>query len=401
MKAPVLLSVAHHRRIGGAERSLLLLLRGLRERGWECRVLVPGPGPLSDGLRDEGFGCEVAPFHPVYAGGSRTSALLRLIRAGLEAPWVHRHFRAIAGRVAPSVVHVNGLPSRPAVAFKRMGLPVAWHVRELYHGLAGRALRRAAASHSDVLACISSACRAQFSGAPDSRARIVPNGVTVPRSLRPTPGNTIPRIVLFSQLIPEKGHDLFLRALARLVQWSPAVRVEIFGEDPAPGQPWLQRLRRLIRRLGLEGLVELRGFVADPERELAGAEILVLASREEPSGRVLLEAMAHGVPVVAAAAGGVPEIVRDGETGLLFAPGDEAGCAECLRRLLTEETLAQRLRACAYELVRASFSAEAHVAVMHDLLSGLARGSEVPGSGAGNGGLTVPLQPPVQHDQRK
>ena len=113
----------------------------------------------------------------------------------------------------------------------------------------------------------------------------------------------------------------------------------MFGEDEYEGE-----LRRLVDELGIAARVEFRGFCEDVGEELAGADVLVHASIiPEPFGQVVVEGMAAGLPVVAAAAGGPAEVLVDGETGLLYPPGDVEALAARLRRLATDGALRRQL----------------------------------------------------------
>ncbi len=115
----------------------------------------------------------------------------------------------------------------------------------------------------------------------------------------------------------------------------------MFGEEA-----YEERLHALAGELGVADRVEFRGFRDDVRAELAELDVLVHASTTpEPFGQVVLEGMAAGLPVVAAAAGGRAEIVTDGVDGLLVAPGDAAALAAALTRLAADPQLRERLGA--------------------------------------------------------
>jgi glycosyltransferase involved in cell wall biosynthesis len=172
-------------------------------------------------------------------------------------------------------------------------------------------------------------------GAAPDRVRISPPGVDVERfatARDPEPPPTGAHLVLaIGRLVWEKGHQDLLRALALLrARGRRDVRALIVGVGPEE-----RRLRAVIDDLGLNDVVELRGWVAYDElpRVYAQASCLVLASLptpfwEEQFGMVLGEAMAAHVPIVAAASGAIPEVV--GASGALFAPGDWIGLADAL-----------------------------------------------------------------------
>jgi len=111
-----------------------------------------------------------------------------------------------------------------------------------------------------------------------------------------------------------------------------------------------------VKRLGLGPVVELLGTRSDVDELLAGADLFVLSSRSEGLPMSVLEAMAAGLPVVASAVGGVPELVRDGETGALVPPGDSAALAQAIRRIACDPALRDRLGESGRQRVEREFS---------------------------------------------
>jgi glycosyltransferase involved in cell wall biosynthesis len=144
-----------------------------------------------------------------------------------------------------------------------------------------------------------------------------------------------PVLGVVAQLIPRKGHTVLFEALARLLPDHPRLKVLLFGQGPME-----EELRRAAARLGLERNVQFAGFRADLPRILPCLSALVHPAWMEGLGVSLLEAAACGVPIVASRAGGMPEIVQDGVNGFLIEPGDSAGLAERLGRLLEDPALA-------------------------------------------------------------
>lgn len=141
---------------------------------------------------------------------------------------------------------------------------------------------------------------------------------------------------------PSKGQDVLLRALPAVRERFPGARLEFLG-----GGPTLEECRRLAEELGVEAAVTFRGTVPRDEvaRRLAAAAVAAVPSRSEAFGMVNVEAMAVGTPVVASRAGGIPEVVRDGEEGRLVPPGDPAALAAALSDLLAAGELRRRLGA--------------------------------------------------------
>ncbi len=187
-------------------------------------------------------------------------------------------------------------------------------------------------------------------------AALAPYGVTAER-ISPVPPGVDPAplaagsrdgtlaLLCVANLVPRKGHDLLLGALARLkdLDWRLACAGSL-ARDPA----WTDRLRRLCGEAGLDDRVAFLGEIDDSELEdlYHGADLFVLASHYEGYGMVFPEAVARGIPVLATRTGGIPE-AAPAEASILVPPGDEAALAEALRRLLTEPAAYARLRAAA------------------------------------------------------
>jgi glycosyltransferase involved in cell wall biosynthesis len=145
-----------------------------------------------------------------------------------------------------------------------------------------------------------------------------------------------------AQLIERKGHTALLASLAELVREQPKVRLLLFGRGPLEAA-----LRAQIAARALAGHVTLAGFRADLPELLPGLDVLAHAAVREGLGLALLEAASAGVPVVAYTAGGVPDVVVDGVTGLLVPVGDAAGLCAALARLLARRVERARLGAAA------------------------------------------------------
>ncbi len=150
------------------------------------------------------------------------------------------------------------------------------------------------------------------------------------------------------RVVPEKGVDLLIEALAEASPRVPSALLAVTGPlAPGPsGLEYAARLERLIRERSVEGRVRILGLVPDRDLEdlYRASDILVVPSRwEEPAPMVTVEAMARGLPVIAAAVGGLSDRVRDGQTGLLFPPEDTTHLARHLVRLSEDRETRLRL----------------------------------------------------------
>ncbi|MGD8627975.1 MAG: glycosyltransferase, partial [bacterium] len=134
----------------------------------------------------------------------------------------------------------------------------------------------------------------------------------------------------------------------------------VFAGSPftAEDHLFLDSIKRLVSELGLEEHVEFTGQADDVPGLMAGCDLVVLPSRREAVGRVVLEAGAMGKPVVASATGGLRQSVRDGDSGILVAPGDARGFADAIIRLLTDSDLAARMGRRGREIIASGYSSE-------------------------------------------
>lgn len=182
-----------------------------------------------------------------------------------------------------------------------------------------------------------------FAGPKVAESRTVYNGIDLSEFDADMTPYAPPRpyILGIGRVVPQKGFDILIDAYARLVYRLPdAPDLIIAGDGPER-----ERLKAQAEALGLSGRVHLIGRADRPQavRLFHGCECFVLPSRQEPQGIVSLEAMACAKPIVAARVGGVPEIVLDGETGLLFPGGDAVTLANTLEAMLADRGRAARM----------------------------------------------------------
>lgn len=160
-----------------------------------------------------------------------------------------------------------------------------------------------------------------------------------------------PVVACVGRLTAIKGQDVLIRAAAALSEDFPALRVLLIGDGHAR-----RRLQTLVCRCGRAGRVIFAGWRQDAVTLLAAADVLAVPSREEAFGRVAVEGMLAGVPVVAARTGGLPEIIVSGKTGLLVDPGNAQDLAAALRTLLNDPDHAAALAAAARRAAEQRFS---------------------------------------------
>ncbi len=309
---------------GGAERLLTKLVEEGAARGWDQLVLNPFARELPAAF---------AHLPPeVYR--------LRSCRSVLGVPSVRGWMRAELDCFEPDVVHVMlfhalvltaTLPRRPGRS--HLLTHVYGEGIESEPGAVVKVpLDRWAGARFDRIVAISESVRkflvSRYGYSPAKVVTIPPGWTGDP--LPPSGADRAPTVTCVAKLRPEKGHDLLLAAFALVRQKVPDARLVLVGDgDLRPG------LEAEAGARGVGDCVEFTGAVASIWPYLAEADVFVLASQSEAFGMAIVEAMGAGLPVVAPAVGGIPELVVPGVTGELFPPGDHEALADRLVRLLT------------------------------------------------------------------
>jgi glycosyltransferase involved in cell wall biosynthesis len=308
--------------ISGSEAHLLSLLPRLRERGWNVRMLMlhehePGAWEFADELRGRGVPLDAIPLR----ADVDPIAFLQLAGylAAHRPALLHTHLvhADVYGQLAGTLARV------PLRFSTKHGF------NEFREGREFAVADRAVASLAHVHVAISRGLArylAETEGFAERGFQIVHYGIPVDGAA-PSYVASPPRLLCVGRLIPIKGHVVLFRAVAAAREDVPDLELEIAGRgslEPA--------LRAFAKELELESCVRFLGHVVPVQQAIARASIVVVPSLGEGFGMVALEAMERARPVIAAAIGGLGDIVRDGETGLLVPPAE----VEPLRRAIVE-----------------------------------------------------------------
>ncbi len=176
-----------------------------------------------------------------------------------------------------------------------------------------------------------------------------------------------------ARLVPVKNHETLIRAFALLQKKLPETTLILAGDGPLE-----QRLRTLARESGVVDKVLFPGYEHRARPLMAALDLLVLPSRFDAFGRVLVEGMQAGVPVIGADAGGIPEVVEPGVSGLLVPPDDEAAWAEAMARVLTDPELRERLASGGRKAAAERFSMERMVRAIETVMERALAGRAAP-----------------------
>lgn len=381
--------------VGGSLTGLYHLIRGLHGDGWEAMMVLYETKAIERELADLG----VPVFHvrrrripkqhvllgyegyhrakavpPVAAGLRSLRQTARLLAEEIPSALV---LTDIICRVRPDVVHLgNGLRANfdGFLACLATGRPAVCHIKgfEKYG-----ARERWASRRTKSLVCMTRAvldhCLAAELHPPD--ARVVYDAVDAswlrvrraPADVRRELGVPlgVPCLGLVGNIQGWKGQSVLVEAVGQLCAANVEVRALLIGGIHRAGAEYAAQVRRRVGELGLEDYVLFTGYREDVVEVMNAVDVVVHTSvRPEPFGRVILEGMLLGKPVVATAAGGVPELIRDGETGYLVPPGDPGALAKCLQRVLSDPGASTAVGLRAQAWARATFSLPRQVTEM-------------------------------------
>lgn len=213
-------------------------------------------------------------------------------------------------------------------------------------------------------------------GVPKERIRVIHRGVDLERfgALSRVVQRDTKSVLMIGRITPLKGHAYFLKSMARVLEQLPAVKVLIIGDASPKKQIYKDKIVLLIKQLGIEHQVELMGNRSDIPELLSTADCLVLSTiTQEAFGRVIIEAQAAGVPVVATRVGGVTEIIEHEKTGLLVQPKNTDEMAQAILRILNDAEFSSKLVIKAKEKIKSDYTldrmAELTLTVYRELLS--------------------------------
>lgn len=322
--------------LGGAEAVLAALVEESERQGIRSVVLNP-----------------FAPDHrarPLLHPGSLTPVLTRSCDRAWHIPGTRRWLQSELRRFQPDVVHVHLFHALVMVASLRridgQARILTHHHGDFLHAQGRRfeeGLDRFFGRRFDRVVAVSRAVEAflvdHYQYQP-SKVITIRNGFEGSPLPRVEPD--LPTIVCVANFRPEKGHRVLLRALAIVRREISDVSLVLLGDGPLRDE-----LAALADSLSIADAVRFEGSVEDVWPYLARSTLFCLPSLSEPLGIAIMEAMAGGVPVVASAVGGIPELVRHDETGRLAPPGDAGALARELLRLLRSPLDCERLASAA------------------------------------------------------
>jgi glycosyltransferase involved in cell wall biosynthesis len=393
-----ILIINHVVRIAGAEQALLRFLDEIDRERFEPALACPEEGPLTEEMKERGMA--------VYIGYP-TPRLLNIKRRSLGAnrlamlayPWdmlitVIRLVRLIR-REGFDLVFTNSAKADiyGSLAGRLARRPVVWRIHDVVDEKAFsrfniRLLTTCAKYLATKVITPSPAVKEALMmlGVPAEKLSVVYYGIDFDKvcpvrkrdEVRTELGidASAPVAGFVGRLVEWKGPDYFLRAAAAVAKEIPEARFLVVGDAMFGEQAFEDMLRSLPRELGFEDRVIFTGLREDIPDIMASVDVVVHASvMPDPLPNVIIEAMALGLPVVAADGGGIPVMVEDGVTGLVVPPGDFEGMASAMASLLGDEERAARMGRAGTERARRLFDKDENARILEgELLAALAAG---------------------------
>ncbi|HLZ34215.1 MAG TPA: glycosyltransferase [Nitrospira sp.] len=353
MKRPIkVLLLAVGLGVGGTESHLLELASRIDRKRFEVVVVSLKPdGVLVSELQSRGV-------RVISLNGKGKMDIRILFR-------LREVFQAERPDVVQSFLFWANLAARLArTAHRKLLVISSYHDEVVQEGWFERFVDRLTMGWTEKIVCCSQAVRRSVElriGGAEGQFAVIPFGVEIGRYAGQTPAlrdqldlrEGAPLIGTVCRLVePKKGLRVLLEAMAQLVRGGirPSCQLVIVGEGPAE-----QELRSLCQSLGIVSRVVFAGVRRDIPRLLPLFDVFVLPSLYEGFGIAILEAMAAGRPVVATTVGGIPEFVRQGETGILVKPGDAASLANAISSLLQHPEQAREMGLRGQKVVRDHF----------------------------------------------
>jgi glycosyltransferase involved in cell wall biosynthesis len=381
--------------VSGAEIVLLGCADGLRARRHSCHAFVRHSNHrLLDAFRDRGM--------PYTASVGYSDRVVRTTANPIDLATFVQSFYLVGRQMAEvvktqgiDVIHSISYPASLYAAFAAAwtGKPHIWHehnikrihrLNRLIYRAVGRTCHWVIGPSDAVTANLASA------GIDAAKLRTVYNGIDLRRfqttdsvqieALRRELGllDAETAVGLFGQMLPYKGHRTLIDAAPEVLRARPRTRFYFVGALENP--PYQQELEALLRSNGLSDRFHFIGWRADVQNIIRAMDVVVVATTTpEPAALMLMEAMAMERPIVATATGGTPEIIADGQTGLLFRPGEASHLSAQILRVLSDPFFARRLGSTGRKRVETAFDHERHLDVMCDLyeraVSGMREGA--------------------------
>lgn len=364
-------------KVMGSTLSLYNMIHALQSLGCECIVALPGDGPARDYLSARGVRCITARYHVDFVG--RGGWLHRILSFPYRYIRDSRHHRqaidTLCRQLAEThidIVHTNTavLDFGPKLA-RRLGVPHVWHLREFidldmgFRPFLGWRYLRKTIQSTDATISITRAIAHHYGVEKLTNSHILFDAVRSRKDIKQGV-NRLPQFVFCGQLAPHKGPDMAIRAFCRFAPTHPEFQFLLMGT--AADASYEASLHNLVPA-ELHDRVRFMGYVKDTDTIFAQSAALLMCSRNEAQGRVTVEAMLQGCPVIALNSGGTREIITNKKTGHLF--DDEQQLLDAMQQVIDDSRAQKDINSQAKEFAEEHFLEENYAPRVLDIYRAL------------------------------
>ncbi len=368
--------------LGGAEKSLLDLLKYLNREHYHPIISCPTKGKFVKELRKIGVEVEIVPYHRRISELSREGNGLQLFAIPFFPWWFAPTILNLKNLIRDKGIHLivsNGIKCHFIGALLSLitKTPLIWHVRDLIESgwlkwmlwAMGHYFPRKIITNSNAVGSI-------FHG--NERKETVYNGIDLSHFNPGIDGEKVrsmfkigkdTRLIgTIGHFAPLKGFEELIESMGEVIREGFNIKLAIVGENAyLNSDRYKQKLLSQVNSAGLNDRIIFTGYREDIPVLLAAFDIFVLPSLSEGFGKVNLEAMAMGKPVISTNVGGIPEVVLDGLTGILVPPGNSRDLAHAIMRLLSDSHLRESIEKEGRRRVERHFTLQAHVEKIEEI----------------------------------
>ena len=346
----------------GASRVLVSIIKGIDRKKAEPIVLLPYREMLDRELEALGVKVVIGPIAVLRRQFFNPKGICLFVRNFIKSLFL---IRKIDKEYGINIIYTNTSPVLSgAIYAKIFGKLHIWHIHEItmkpsffrymmpriINFFSGACLTTSNATKRYVMS----------GGMRDSDIKVIYNGISGLKRMSAEgahEGNVV--IGMIGRFNWWKGQKVFVKAVQNVIEKGTNANFIIAGSPFKNEETYLYTLKKFVSELGLEGKIRLLDFTEDRDALYAGMDIVVIPSTQpEPFGLVAVEAMAMGRPVIASNIGGLPEIVLNGETGILFEPGSDKELSEAIIRLVKDKRLRNEMGEAGLKRQQALFTEE-------------------------------------------
>jgi len=362
----------------GAARSLLDLMDGLLQKGVQCYVIMPREGPMLKELENRGIEYSIIPFKNWASKGS--SLWRRVVRCGFNLLFsLAIAVKACAWKADVLYTNSSVTPVGALAAFL-LRKPHIWHIREF--GQEDYALsfdsgewlsKKLIGWLSFRVIVISEALKTRYvQYISSTKIQMIYDAVQLERGLCIDPKTkqggdkrSVPVLVIVGLLHPGKGQLDAVLAVGDLIKQGVQVKLRVVG-DGDPG--YLKQLKQAVVQNGIGEYIEFTGYVDNIVPIMNSADMILVCSRSEAFGRVTVEGMLCGKPIIGARSGATPELIKEGFNGLLYEPGNYQDLAKKIKYLIDHPGEAKQMGTNGFEWASKQFTIEKCASQVFDIL---------------------------------